>query len=116
AYFIEARNAVHRTLQQNAEEIEELCKRHGVQRLEVFGSSNRSDFDGDLSDFDFIVDFGEYRPGIARRYLEFAESLESLLGRRVDLVFEERMTARFREAVAETREVIFASGDRPIAA
>lgn len=107
---------MHPTLQENRIAIAELCRRFGVERLEAFGSSNRSDFDPEQSDFDFVVDFGEFQPGIARRYIEFADALESLLGRRVDLVFEQRMKPRFRAAVDETREVIFASGDRPVAA
>ena len=107
---------MHAKLQDQSSAIFEHCRQYGVRRLEVFGSSNRSDFDAGQSDFDFIIDFGEYEPGIAGRFVAFADALEALLGRKVDLVFEERMKPRFREAVAETREVIFAAGDCPVAA
>ncbi|MBX3069350.1 MAG: nucleotidyltransferase domain-containing protein [Thermomicrobiales bacterium] len=107
---------MHSTLRQQQDAIGQLCREFGVVRLEVFGSSNRQDFDADTSDFDFIVDMGSYRQGIGRRFVAFADAMESLLGRRVDLVFEERMKPRFREAAAETREVIVASGDSTIAA
>lgn len=65
-----------------------LCRRYGVKRLEVFGSAARGvDFDPNKSDFDFLVEFGQ-RSDLSPReqFLGFAEALEKLLGRPVDLV------------------------------
>jgi predicted nucleotidyltransferase len=65
-----------------------LCRRYGVARLEVFGSAARgTDFDPKRSDFDFLVEF-EARSALGsfEQYLGFAEALEQLLGRPVDLV------------------------------
>lgn len=103
-------------LEQHYDAIAELCRQYGVSKLDVFGSATRADFDPEQSDFDFVIDFADYGRGIARRFVEFADALEALLGRHVDLVFEERMKPRFREAVDETREVVFEQGDRPVAA
>jgi predicted nucleotidyltransferase len=67
--------------------IAQLCRRHGVRRLDLFGSAASADFDEQHSDFDFMVDFVEQRPaGAADRYFGLMEDLQALLGRRVDLV------------------------------
>jgi hypothetical protein len=68
-------------------QIEALCLRFGVKRLELFGSAARGGFDAATSDYDFLVEFheGDYR-GSARQYFGLLHALEDLLGRRVDLV------------------------------
>ncbi len=76
-------------LQTHRQQLAEVCRRFGVERLEVFGSASRADFDAQASDVDFIVRFSEPgKPGYADRYLGLAESLEHLLGRPVDLLTE----------------------------
>ncbi len=41
------------------DEITVICRRHGVARLEIFGSAARGDdFDPDNSDADFLVEDG----------------------------------------------------------
>jgi len=64
-----------------------LCDRFEVERLELFGSAARGDFDPICSDFDFLVAFR--RGGIvdaATRYLGLLAAMEDLFGRKVDLV------------------------------
>ena len=39
------------------EEIADLCRKHHVRRLSVFGSAARDDFDPDSSDVDVLVTF-----------------------------------------------------------
>jgi len=64
-----------------------LCRTLGVQKLELFGSGAREEFDPSKSDLDFIVSFfRDHRMGLADRYLELAEGLESLFSRKVDLL------------------------------
>jgi predicted nucleotidyltransferase len=41
------------------EEIAELCRKHHVRRLSVFGSAARDDFDPATSDVDIIVEFDD---------------------------------------------------------
>jgi predicted nucleotidyltransferase len=66
-----------------------LFERYGVERLELFGSAVRGEFDPASSDLDFIVQMkGRREPGYARRFYEFAEAIEALYGRRVDLLTE----------------------------
>jgi hypothetical protein len=76
-------------LNQYRSTIASACRKYGVQRLAVFGSAARGDFDVASSDFDFVVRFNDTRtPGYADRYLDLAESLEGSLGRPVDLITE----------------------------
>jgi predicted nucleotidyltransferase len=89
-------------------EIIALCRQYGVIRLDLFGSATGPNWDPDRSDFDFVVDFANRGPGIFVRFIDFGDAMEQLLGRRVDLVSEKRMKARFRQSVDETREALLA--------
>ena len=74
-------------LQQKQSQLEGLCRQFHAQRLEVFGSAARDDFDATTSDIDFLVEFNE--EGIknyADCYFGLLEALESLFARRVELV------------------------------
>lgn len=67
-------------------EIAALCRKHRLHALWIFGSATTDALDPESSDIDVLVDLGEYEPGVAKRYLDFADDLEALLGRSVDLV------------------------------
>ena len=74
-------------LADHAREIAELCTKYQVLRLEAFGSVVGADFDTASSDVDLIAVFASTRePGYADRYMDFAQALESLFGRKVDLL------------------------------
>jgi predicted nucleotidyltransferase len=63
-----------------------LCRRHGVARLDVFGSGARgADFDPTTSDVDFLVEL-KAPAGDLGRLLSLQTELEALLHRPVDLV------------------------------
>ena len=97
----------------NRETIIALCEQFGVQRLAVFGSAVKGTFDPETSDLDFVVEFEDYGRGIAKRFIYFANALEALLDRSVDLVFESRMSdAEFRKNVLDTMEIMFDGGRR----
>jgi predicted nucleotidyltransferase len=90
------------------EEIGALCRRYGVKRLEVFGSAATDEFDEETSDVDFVVSFADKSPGYADRFLDFAEALEDLLGRDVDLVTEQSISnPYFRKSVNDSRELVY---------
>jgi len=68
-------------------DLELLCRKHRVRRLEVFGSAADGTFDPERSDIDFLVDFFPFKPGTAfDTYFGLLESLEALFERKVDLV------------------------------
>lgn len=73
-------------IEQHRQQISQICLKHQVKRLELFGSAARSDFDSARSDLDFFVEFCSYdSPGIADQWFGLQEDLEALLGRPVDL-------------------------------
>lgn len=62
----------------------ELCQRYGIARLDAFGSFVRGNARPD-SDLDLLVSL---KPGVTlgMEFLQFAIDLETLVGRRVDLL------------------------------
>ena len=53
-------------LQVKLQPLRELCERYGVEKLELFGSAARGEFDPAHSDLDFIVQMkGRREPGYA---------------------------------------------------
>lgn len=89
-----------------------LCKQYGIRKLDLFGSATTGAFDPASSDLDFVVDLGEYDDGIADRYLDLAEALESLFGRPVDLVTEQSIRNPYLRYQIESQRVpIYGNGD-----
>ena len=103
---------MHAAIADKRDELAELCRRHGVARLEVFGSAARGeDFDPRTSDADFLVEFGS-GGGQARfdEYFEFVEGLRRILRRRVDLVESGAIHNPYlREAIDTSRELVYAA-------
>ena len=92
-------------------EIVRLCRRHGVTKLELFGSAAGSSFDAETSDIDFLVEFQGVVPGErANAYFGLLEDLEALLGRPVDLVMTRAIRNRyFLKSIEPTRTVLYAA-------
>ena len=90
------------------EPLRQLCDRYGVARLEVFGSAAKGLFDPANSDLDFIVLMtGQQEPGYARRFCGFADELEALFGRPVDLLTESMIhNPYFRRDVDASRRLL----------
>ena len=89
-----------------------LCRRFGVQRLEVFGSAADGRFNPDSSDFDFIVRLEVHAPAglgsLGRRFVGLAEELEAVLGRRVDLITDKPIhNPYFRKTVDASRRLLY---------
>jgi predicted nucleotidyltransferase len=90
-------------------DLQELCRRHRVTRLAVFGSAVTGEFSPESSDLDFVVDFAEMDPvDHADCYLGLLLDLERLFGRRIDLI-EERAIRNpfFRQGVDSSRHVLY---------
>ena len=102
---------MHAAIADKREELAELCRRHGVARLDVFGSAARgTDFDPRTSDADFLVEFVS-GDGQARfdQYFDFVEGLRRILRRRVDLIESGAIHNPYlREAIDSSRERIYA--------
>ena len=92
-------------------EIEEICRRYRVRRLELFGSATSDSFDPQRSDVDLLVEFEPLADGEhADAYFGLKESLASLLARPVDLVMTNAIRNRyFLEAIEPTRTLLYAA-------
>ncbi|MFW6336208.1 MAG: nucleotidyltransferase family protein [Phycisphaeraceae bacterium] len=99
-------------LEQRREEIAELCREYGVEKLEVFGSAAGDSFDPVRSDIDFVVRFDYSRGvhGAAKRYFHLRNELSALLGKSVDLVCEGAVkNPSFLKSLERSRTPIYAA-------
>lgn len=92
-------------------ELEELCRRYHVRRLELFGSAASGEFNQDTSDLDFLVMFEDLEPTIyADACLGFYEDLTTLFNRRIELVSTTAITnPYFLESIQRNRETLYAA-------
>jgi uncharacterized protein len=64
-------------IEERKADLQDLCRRHGVASLALFGSALRNDFDPDTSDLDFAVEFSSMSPSEhAGAYFGLLEDLE----------------------------------------
>ena len=81
---------------QDADRVREISRRHGVERVRVFGSAARGEA-GPGSDLDLLVAF---EPGRGfRDLMDFCEEVEAALGRRVDVVVEDGLSPYIKDRV-----------------
>lgn len=103
---------MHAHILEKRDELVALCLRYGVARLEVFGSAARgADFHPAASDADFLVEF-EPESGLSPlgQFFGFADALERILGRPVDLIEPGAIKNPFILAgINRSREVVYAS-------
>ena len=98
-------------LEQNRADLEALCRRFQVCRLDMFGSAASGGFRPGESDLDFLVEFElPNGAGYADRYFGLLEALQQLFGRPVDLVVASAIrNPYFRESVERTRTSLYAA-------
>ncbi len=94
-------------LAEHLEPLRELCRRYGVERLEVFGSAAKGTFDPASSDLDFIARFRDRGdPDYGDRFCDFADAAEKLFNRRVDLLTEKMIRNPYFKADLEASRTI----------
>lgn len=103
--------SVHSLIEQNRAALTELCRKHRVRSLDLFGSATSDDFDPATSDLDFLVELDDLEPGaFAAAYFGLLERLTALFGRPVDLVVDSSIeNPYFRESVDRTRTPLYAA-------
>lgn len=95
-------------VQLRADQLADVCRRHHVQELAVFGSVARGEARPD-SDIDVLV---EFEPSARIGFIalsQLAHELEEVLGRRVDVVTKRGLHPRIRDRVLAEAEVVFAA-------
>lgn len=94
----------------NLQRIIELCRKHKVKSLAVFGSILTDRFNDD-SDVDLLIDFEQLDPDkfdYVTNFFDLQDSLEALLKRKVDLVIGSALRNRFFiNNVNRTKQVIY---------
>ena len=97
-------------IRSHRQELQALCRRFHVRRLDLFGSAARGDFDRSRSDLDFLVEFDREHPQALslKAYFGFKEALEQLLRHPVDLVEPSAIRNPYLKASIErSREPVF---------
>ncbi|OFY61988.1 MAG: nucleotidyltransferase [Bacteroidetes bacterium RBG_13_42_15] len=95
-------------IDKNIEIIKDLCKKHKVKRLFVFGSVLTGRYKKN-SDIDLLVDFRdvdlyEY----AENYFNLKKALENLLKRDVDLLEDKAIKNPYlRQSIDSTKQLIY---------
>lgn len=86
--------------------VAELCRRHRIRRLALFGSILRDDF-GRQSDIDLLVEFEPARPVGLLRLTAIELELGDLLGRKVDLNTAGSLSPYFRDEVLREARALY---------
>jgi len=90
------------------EAVGDFCRRNHIRRMALFGSVLRDDFRPD-SDVDVLVEFApETRIGLMG-FAGLQIELSEMLGRNVDLNTAEDLSRYYRDEVAKSAEVVYAT-------
>jgi predicted nucleotidyltransferase len=103
--------AMLKLIEEHRPELDDLCRRHHVSRLELFGSAVSGEFDAEASDLDFLVEFQPLEPrNRADAYFGLLHGLEDLFARKIDLVTIQAIrNPWFRRAVDRQGTVLYAA-------
>lgn len=97
-------------IQLNLQHIFDLCRRHKVKTLAVFGSILTDRFN-DQSDVDLLVTFGDFDHDTfdyVTNYFDLRDGLERLFNRKVDLIEEEGLRNKYFVAnINRTKQLIY---------
>ena len=97
-------------IESKKDELFELCQKHHVRRLDVFGSAAVGDFTPS-SDIDFVVEFDD--SAALRRFdnfFELLDAMQKLFGRYVDLVEPGGLrNPYFIKCLEQTRRPVYVS-------
>ena len=98
-----------REVEQKRQALAELCRRYRIRRLRLFGSAATGTFAPEASDLDFVAEFADTQSAdYADRYFDFAEALERLFNRRVDVITQRSIrNPYFRAEVQKTAQVVY---------
>jgi hypothetical protein len=92
----------------NIDKIQDLCLKHKVAKLFVFGSILSDRFERS-SDIDFLVDFqGVDLYDYADNYFDLKTSLEKLLKRQIDLLEDKAVRNPYlRQSIDSSKQLIY---------
>jgi predicted nucleotidyltransferase len=102
---------MHAEIETRLSQIRELCHKHRVARLDLFGSAAGEEFEPTRSDVDFLVEFQPMAPRQhADAFFGLLEDLENLFGRHVDLLEPEPIENPYLwSSITESRQLVYAA-------
>ena len=93
-------------IQIDREKIAEFCRGRGIQKLSLFGSVLRDNFDPVRSDVGVLAEFAPgVRPGL--KFFGYGEELAEIIGRKVDFNTEAWLSQYFRDEVVREAVPIY---------
>ncbi|MBI2297034.1 MAG: nucleotidyltransferase domain-containing protein [Betaproteobacteria bacterium] len=98
-------------IERRKSEIQTLCRRFGVRRLDLFGSAALDGGTPQMGDLDFLVDLGDLPPKeYAEAYFGLREALERPFTRPVDPVTAPGIrNPFFKQRLEQTRSMLYAA-------
>lgn len=98
-----------REVEQQRLALAELCRHYRVRQLRLFGSAATGAFAPATSNLDFVAEFADTQAAdYADRYFDFAETLEHLFNRPVDVLTKRAIrNPYFRAEVERTAQVLY---------
>lgn len=92
-------------------DLDALCRRYDVRRLEMFGSAARgADFDPAHSDIDLLVEYADQARPSLQDFLDLRAALEARFGRKVDLAMASAIRNPFlKAAIAADKRTLYAA-------
>ena len=98
-------------IEKHLSEIQQICLRFNVSKLELFGSALSENFSQTSSDIDFLVEFKPLKQGqYADVYFGLLETMKKLFGRDVDLVMTKAIkNPYFLQQINHKRQVLYAA-------
>ncbi len=103
---------MHPVLLSKRNDIDRVCREHGVARLEVFGSAARGgDFDELRSDVDFLVEFKQVSAvDPLGQFFGLEQALAEAVGRKIDLIEAGEIRNRYvKQAIDRDRRTVYAA-------
>ncbi len=102
---------MNRLVKEKLDQLNALCRRHSVRKLELFGSAaSGGGFKPQTSDLDFLVEFELSRGEHADAYFGLLEDLEEFFQRPIDLLMTSAIkNPYFKEGIAALRVLVYAA-------
>jgi len=89
--------------------VQAFCEKWGLKEFSLFGSILRDDFGPD-SDVDVLISFLPGHSMTLETFIQMQEELQSLFGRKVDLVEKRLVRNPFRRHdILTTRKILYAA-------
>lgn len=100
---------MHLIINNNLDQLNEICRSYNVKRLYVFGSVSTGTFDDKKSDIDLIVELEQMEPiRKGETLIHLWDKFEELFGRRVDLLSGTRVRNPYlQEGIEATKQLIY---------